>query len=216
MRIHFTKKALILILVLSFFGIAGRAQTYTNKESSIFSFTAGFTSSNLIKDSVSYKPGIMLTGGLAYSLMLNKWFNVELELLYTGKAFKTESPIIKYRHFFVDIPLFAQVNLSESIRLNLGGQYSIATNSLYVASDPGTSSGVKKYKMDPIKDSDYGFLFGAEIDLNKSIALGARYTLSGSAFFEENGVNFGVFQLSVKYSPIKTYRVFFGKKGEQQ
>lgn len=206
----------MILLVLSFFQSELNAQTYSNKESSIFSFTVGLTSSNLIKDSIDYKSAIMLNGGLTYSLTLNKWLNAEVELLYTGKAIKTDSPIIKYRHFFLDIPLFAQIKLSESIRINVGGQFSIATNSRYVMSDTGSASGVKKYKMEPIKPYDYGFLLGAEFDLNKSISLGARYTLSGSTFFEKNATNFGVFQFSVKYSPIRTYKVFFGRKEEQQ
>jgi len=63
-----------------------------------------------------------------------------------------------------------------------------------------------------LKSSDYGFLLGAEFDINKSIAIGARYSISGSTFFEQNAVNFGVFQFSLIYSPIKTYRVFFPKK----
>jgi hypothetical protein len=216
MRIKFFYKTLIILFVFSFFKSSIVAQTYSNKESSIFSFTVGMTSSNLIKDSVSYKAGIWFNGGVAYSVMLNKHINAEVELLYAGKSFKTESPIVKYRHYFVDIPLFAQINLSENIRVNIGGQYSIATHSKYVISDTVSGTGVKSYKMDILKSNDYGFLAGVEFDLNSQIALGARYTISGSTFFEKNAINFGVFQFSVKYSPIKTYKVFFGKKESQQ
>jgi hypothetical protein len=75
---------------------------------------------------------------------------------------------------------------------------------------------VKSYKTDILKRGDYGFLLGGEIDLNKKITIGARYTVSGSAFFDKNAVSFGVFQFSVKYSVIKSYKVLFGKKEVQQ
>jgi hypothetical protein len=216
MRIRSIVRVLILILVLSFFKTSTFGQSYSNKESSIFSFTAGLTSSNLIKDSVSYQPGIWINGGFTYCLMLNKRLNAGIELLYTGKAFKTESPIIKFRYYYLDIPLYAQVNVSENIRINAGGQFSIATTAQYIVSDTVSNSGVKSYDTKNIKPMDYGILLGVEFDLNKTIALGARYTVSGSAFFEKNAINFAVFQFSVKYSPIKTYRVFFGKKEKQQ
>jgi long-subunit fatty acid transport protein len=202
--------------VLSFFQSSITAQTYSNKASSVFSFKVGLTSSNLFHDSVSYKSAIMLNGGFAYSLRINERVNAGIELLYTGKAFKTDSPIIKYRNFFIDIPLFAQINLSESIRLDVGGQYSIATTAHYIMNDTSAASGVKKYKTDPIKPFDYGFLLGVEFDINKNIALGARYTISGPLLFAKNDPDFGVFQFTIKYSPIRTYKVFFGKKEEKQ
>jgi hypothetical protein len=216
MLVNSFKKAFLFVLLYLSIQLNGVAQVYSNKESSIFSFTAGMTSSNLLKDSIHYKPGISFCGGFSYSVMLNDRLNAEIELLYTGKAFKKESPIIKYRYFFVDIPLMLQVNLSENIRMNIGVQYSIATNAQYVTLDTNSTSGIHTYKASPVKSADYGFLGGAEIDLSKSISLGARYTISGSTFFEKNGVNFGVFQLSIKYSPIKTYRVFFPKKEAQK
>jgi len=206
----------MILLVLSFFQPSISAQTYSNKASSVFSFKVGLTSSNLFHDSVSYKSAIMLNAGFAYSLRINDRVNAGIELLYTGKAFKTDSPIIKYRNFFVDVPLFAQINLSESIRLEAGGQYSIATTAHYVRSDTTTTSGVKKIKTDPVRSFDYGFLLGVEFDLNKNIALGARYTISGPLLFDKNDPGFGVFQFSIKYSPIRTYKVFFGKKEEKQ
>lgn len=215
MRGHFFK-ASVFLFVFFYCNFNSISQTYSNKESSVFYFTVGMTSSNLINNSVKYKSGIMFNGGFAYNIMLNERLNAGIELLYTGKAFKNESPIIKYRYFFVDIPLIVQVSLSENIRLNAGGQFSIATNAQYITLDTNSSSGVNSYKTSALKSTDYGFLAGAEIDLSKNIALGARYTISGSTFFERNSVNFGVFQLSIKYSPIKTYTVFFRKKEAQQ
>jgi len=215
MRIEFLKKALIATLVLSFFTTGIFAQTYSNKPSSILSFTIGMTSTNLIKDTVKYSSGIMFNGGFAYSVMLNRRLNVAIEALYTGKGFKTDSPIVKFRYFYVDIPLYAQINLGENFRINAGAQYSIATNSQMISIDNSKTNGVRVDAIPAIKPSDYGFLLGAEIDLSKSISLGARYTMSGSLFFEKNAINFGVFQFSVKYSPIKTYKVFFNKEKEQ-
>jgi len=212
MQIYFFRKTLIVTFVLNIFGTALFAQSYSTKPSSVFSFTLGLTSSNLIKDTVSYKSGILFNGGVAYSLTLNDHFNIAMEALYSGKAFKTESPVVKYRCYYFDIPLYAQLKLSESIRINAGAQYSIAAGTKKVVLDSTKPSGTRADKISAIKPADYGFLLGAEFDINKFIGIGARYTLSGSTFFEKSAINFGVFQFSVKYSPIKTYKVFFGKK----
>jgi len=215
MHIHF-KAALIGLFLLSP-GLAPlSAQTYSNKESSILSFTAGVTSSNLLNDSIHFKPGILFHGGLAYSLMLNERLNAGIEVQYTGKAFKNESPIIKYRYYFVDIPLYLQLKLGGSIRVNAGGFYSIATNSQVVTIDPSKANGVNATKINALKPTDYGFLAGVEFDVSKDIAISARYSISGSTFFQKNEPNFGVFQLSLKYSPIRTYQVFFHRKEEQK
>ncbi|MCW3102221.1 MAG: hypothetical protein JWO09_661 [Bacteroidetes bacterium] len=215
MQIPF-KTALIGLFLL----LPGRAtlsaQTYSNKESSILSFTAGVTSSNLLNDSIHFKPGILFHGGLAYALMLNEKLNAGIELQYTGKAFKNESPIIKYRYYFVDIPLYLQLKLGGSIRVNAGVQYSIATNSQMVTIDPSKASGVNAININALKQTDYGFLGGLEFDISKEIAVSARYSISASTFFQKNEPNFGVFQLSLKYSPIRTYQVFFHRKEAQQ
>jgi hypothetical protein len=216
MQIYFSRKILITVLMFSLFQASVSAQTYSNKVSSVLSFTAGLTSSNLINDSIAFRSGILFSGGLSYSLMLTDKLNIALEVLYTGKAFKNDSPIIKYRYYFVDIPLFAQLKLGESIRFNLGLQYSIPTNSNVITIDPGNANGVNVQRTNAIKPADYGFLGGVELDVGKRFALGARYTISASAFFQKNETNFGVFQLSFIYSPIKTYQVFFGKKEAQQ
>ncbi len=211
MQIHFFKKALIVVLMLSLFETSLFAQSYSNKPSSIFSFTLGLTSTNLIKDAAGYKSGILFNGGFVYSLTLNNHLNVAMEALYTGKAFKMDSPLIKYRYYYMDVPLYVQWKLGDNVRINAGGYYSIATNSQQIVLDSNKPNGVRINKVGAVKPTDYGFLLGVEFDINKSIGLGARYSLSGSTFFEKNAVNFGVFQFSVKYSPIKTYKVFFGK-----
>ncbi|MCW3072838.1 MAG: hypothetical protein JWO44_2728 [Bacteroidetes bacterium] len=216
MHIHFSKTALIgLFLLFPGWGSLS-AQTYSSKESSILSFTAGVTSSNLVNDSVHFKPGILFHGGLAYALMLNDRLNAGIELQYTGKAFKNESPIIKYRYYFVDIPLYLQVKAGGSIRFNVGVQYSIATNSQMVTIDPSRANGVNAIKINALKATDYGFLGGIEFDISKDLSIGARYSISASTFFQKNEPNFGVFQLSLKYSPVRTHQVFFHRKEAQQ
>lgn len=215
MQIDF-RRTQIAVFVFFILSSGVSSQTYSNKESSILSFSVGLTNSNLINSPTHYKSGTLCNAGLVYNLMLTERFNAGIELLYTGKAFKNDSPIIKYRYFYADIPLYLQVNLSNSIRINAGAQYSIATNSLMATIDPSNANGVHQGKIAAIKPVDYGFLAGIEIDVSKQLALGARYTLSGSTFFEKDAVNFGVFQFSIKYSPVRTYRVFFGKKGAQE
>lgn len=209
-------KALILVSVLSFFSKGTQAQTYSNKESCHYGFTLGITSSNLINDSVGYKSGILFSGGLVYNMRLSEKFNLGLELLYTGKAFKTDSPIIKYRYYYLDVPLYLQYNLTDGIRINLGGQFSKFANSqrAEIEGSANGGTGAHSYKHTNIKDIDYSFLLGAEIDLGKNVALGARYTLSGSTFFEENKANFGVFQIAIRAVGKRSYRQIFGKKSE--
>lgn len=214
MQIYFSRKALPFVM-LAFFSAPLFAQTYSNKPSSVFSFTVGLTSTKLLKDDKGYKSGILFNGGVAYSVMLSGRFNVAAELLYTGKAFKSEDPVVKYRNYFLDIPLYAQLKLGENIRINAGAQYSVGTNSQVVGLSSTNTSGVDVQHVKPVKATDYGFLLGAEFDISKSIAIGARYTVSGSAFFEQHALNFGVFQFCIIYSPIKTYRVFFGSKDEK-
>lgn len=215
MRIQF-KKALFSGLALFFFQGSLFSQVYSSKPSSIFGFTAGVTNTSLFNDSTNLKPGFMLHAGLAYTVMLNDRLSAGIEVQYTGKALRNESPIIKYRFFYLDLPLYLQINLSESIRINAGAQYSIATNSQMTGIDPSNPNGVNTFKINSIKPTDFGFLGGVEFDISKSISIGARYAVSSSSFFGKNEAGFGVFQLSLKYSPLKTYQVFFHKKEAQQ
>lgn len=209
-------KALIVILVLFLLSGKGYAQTYSNKESCHYGFSLGMTSSNLLKDSVKFKSGILFSGGLVYNLALSEKLNLGVELLYTGKAFKSDSPIIKYRFYYVDLPVYLQYNLTEGIRLNLGGQYSKFINSNLTKIDGygKGGNGSHTFEHENIKDMDYSFLLGAEIDLGKNLVLGARYTISGSTFFEQHKPNFGVFQLNLKMVAKRSYKQIFGKKSE--
>ncbi len=212
---HFYKSSIATTLLCLICFIAS-AQVYSNKESSTFSFTVGMTSSNLIKDSVSHRAGILCNGGFIETVVLSDKINIGLELLYTGKSFKDESKIIKFRYFYIDVPLYIQYKASESIRFNLGAQYSSFTNSKIIFIDGGNSNGVNIQPFNNIKPADVGFLVGAEIDLTKNIALAARYTISTSTFFEKNSINFGVFQLSFNYAVYRSHKQFLNRHKEKE
>jgi len=210
---HKGLKALIAIVVLSFFSIPVFSQdVYSSKPSSTFFFTLGFTSSRLINDTNSYKSGILFNGGFIYTVSATDKLNIALELLYTGKGLKQDSPLIKYRYYYIDLPLYVQLKLGENIRFNIGTQYSTFVNSQVVYIDVSKKNGINIETHTAIKNTDYGFLLGTEIDITKTIAIAARYTISGSTFFEKNQVNFGVFQLSFNYAAFRTYKQFFHKK----
>lgn len=214
MRLSLIKKVVVIVGLL-IICMNVNAQTYSNKPSSILSFSAGLTSSNYYVDSLSFKTGILFYGGFSYSIVLNERLNVALDLAYTGKGFKTTSPIVKYRCYFVELPIYAQIKLGENIRINAGAQVSYATNSNRISIDQTKTNGVRSDQIDNPVDFDYAILAGAEFDISKDIGIGARYSYSPLALPDGSG-GFGCFQLHVKYSPIKTYKVFFGKNKTQQ
>lgn len=212
MRDLFFKKIILIGMIFLFSSFCFSQVVYTNKETSKFSFTVGMTSSNLLKDTVRYKPGILFNAGFMYSISLSDHFNIAANLLYTGKCFKNDSPIIKYRYFYLDVPLYLQYKIGESIRLNFGAQYSSYTNSTITVIDGATATGVNILKAGSIKDTDYGILGGVEFNLNDNISVGARYTISASTFFETNKINFGVFQFSFNYDVYRSHRKLFHKR----
>lgn len=215
--LHSFFKTSITTVILCLFLFKGTAQViYSNKESSTFSFTVGMTNSNLINDSIKYRTGTLFNGGFIYTIVLSDKLNVGLEALYTGKAFKNESPIIKYRYFYVDVPLYLQYKLSESVRFNLGAQYSTFTNSKIIILDGASSGGVKIQPYTNIKPADVGVLFGAEVDLTQNLSLAARYTLSTSTFFQKNSINFAVFQVSFNYAVYRTHKQFLNRHKEKE
>ncbi|MGZ4061264.1 MAG: outer membrane beta-barrel protein, partial [Bacteroidia bacterium] len=197
MRPDLFYKRIAFVIVICFFSSFCFSQVvYSNKESSKFSFTVGLTSANLLKDSVHYQPGILFNGGFMYAVTLSDRFNIAANLLYTGKSFKNDSPIIKYRYYYLDLPLYLQYKIGENIRINLGGQYSNYTNSRMIVIDGSKVNGTDALKAGSIKDVDYGILGGAEVDISENLSLAARYTMSASTFFGKNKINFGVFQFS--------------------
>lgn len=210
-------KTSITTLFLCLFCFKATSQVvYSNTESSTFSFTVGMTNSNLINDSVKYRTGTLFNGGFIYTIVLSDKLNVGLEALYTGKAFRNESPLIKYRYFYIDVPLYLQYKLSESVRFNLGAQYSSFTNSKIVILDGQSTSGVKVQPYTNIKPADVGVLFGAEVDLSKNLSLAARYTISTSTFYQKNSINFGVFQVSLNYAVYRSHKQFLNRHKEKE
>jgi hypothetical protein len=207
-------KRSILLPVLFLFITSASAQVYSNKESSRFSFTAGMTSSKLLHDTVNYKAGISFGGGFMYSVVLSDQLNIGLEALYLGKAFKTDSPIIKYRYFYIDVPLYLQYKLGENIRFNAGGQVSVFTNSKIILIDGSNTAGVNVQNYKSIKWTDYSVLGGMEFDLTEDVSMGLRYTVSTSTFFQKDQPNFGVFEVSLNYAVYRSHRQF-GKKGKE-
>jgi Outer membrane protein beta-barrel domain len=212
MMINGHKKIVCLVVAIFFCTFAGNAQVYSTTPSSVFSFTTGVTSSNLINDSIPYKRSILFSGGFMYSVALSERWNVATNVLYSGRAFKTESPIVKYRYYYLDIPLYLQYNAGDRIRLNVGGQFSKFTNSKIVVLDGNGMNGVNVQKYKNIKDTDYGLLVGIEADLSDDVSVALRYTTSASTFFLKDRVNFGVFQFSFCYVAFKTHRQLFHKK----
>ena len=209
-------KTSIATLLLCLFSFTSFSQVYSNKESSTFSFTLGMTSSNLIKDTIAHKPGILCNAGFIETVVLSDRFNIGLEALYTGKAFKDVDRIIKYRYFYLDVPLYLQFKASESIRFNLGAQFSQFINSKIIVIDGAAATGVNVKPYNNIKPADYSFLAGAEFDLNENIALAARYTISTSTFFEKKATNFGVFQFSLNFAIYRSHKQLFNRDKEKE
>lgn len=202
--------------VLCLFCFKARSQVYTSEPTSTFSFTVGMTSTQCMNDTLTYKPGILCNGGFIYTIRLNEKLNFGTEILYTGKSFKgNDGALIKYRYFYLDVPLYLQYKLGDNIRFNLGGQYSTFTNSKVVVLDVTSKTGVDIRKYNNIKASDIGVLFGAEVDITDNLALAARYTLSTDAFGDSK-VAFGVFQLSFNYSVYKSHKEFLNRKKDEK
>ncbi len=211
--ILFNKKALTLLLVLCFFSLPNKAQTvYSNKEFSRFGLYAGMTSSYLYRDTINYTSGIFGSGGFSYSIWLSDRLNVALDLIYSGRAIKKDSPITKYRFGFITVPLYAQYKFSESLRLNLGFDYSKYLNSQVATIDGSKKSGMNVQSFRSDMDSDYGVLAGMELDIKKDFTIGARYSYSLKSVTDNNSSYFGVFQFSIGYVMYRSHKQIFGKK----
>lgn len=211
--ISFQKKALTLMLVLCFFFLSSKAQTvYSNKEFSRLGLYVGMTSSNLYRDTINYSSGILASGGFSYSLWLNDRVNIALDLIYSGRALKRDSPITKYRFGYITVPLYAQYKFSESLRLNLGFDYSQYLNSQIATIDGSKKSGMNVQSFRSNLDSDYGVLAGMELDIKKDFTIGARYSYSIKSITDNNSSYFGVFQFSIGYVMYRSHKQIFGKK----
>ncbi len=117
-------------LFVLFLGICCASQlsfsqtVYSDKEQSTFSFTIGMTSTGCFRDTIKYSQGVLFNGGFDYIISVTDKSNIGIEGLFSGNAFKTSSPFVKYRFGFVDLPLYYQYKISNNIRTDFGVQYS--------------------------------------------------------------------------------------------
>lgn len=174
----------------------------------------GLTSSEIYHDSLTYKTGINFNGGFYYGLMLNDRLNIAIEAMYTGKGVKTDNPLVKYRYYYLDLPLILQIKPIQGFRINIGPQYSKFINSQIVVLDGSSHSGVNVSKYQDLKDQDLGLLLGMELDVTEKLTVAARYTMSSSLFTDKTTPGFGVFNLTFKYSIYSGYQVLFPGKEE--
>ena len=200
MSIFKTNKALIAITVICLFVNDAFSQTfYSNKESSTFSFTIGLTSTGLFNDTISYQQGILFNGGFVYTHTITDKTNIGVELLYSGKAVKSSSPIIKYRFGYIDIPVYFQYKFSENILANIGLQYSKYMSSKYYYLDGSHAGGVHPEALATKMGDDIALLGGIELGLSKNLFIAGRYTISTKPFLDKTSPYFGVFQLTFRY-----------------
>jgi hypothetical protein len=193
-------KVLIVLFLLSFFVKGVYSQTYySNKESSTFSFTLGLTSTGLYNDTISYQQGILFNGGFVYTHIITDKTNIGVELLYSGMAVKSSSPIIKYRFGYIDIPVYFQYKFSDNFLANIGIQYSKYMSSKYYYLDGSHAGGVHPEPLATKMGDDVAVLAGIELGLSKNLFIAGRYTLSTNPFFDKASPYFGVFQLSFRY-----------------
>lgn len=206
-----TVNLLLLITRLSF------SQTvYSSKEQSTFSFNIGMTSTGVYRDTISYFQGILFNGGVNYLLAFSDKSNIGIECLYSGKAFKRSSPIIKYRFTYVDIPVYYQYKFSENIRADIGVQYSKYLTSQYYYLDGSKSTGVHKEPLATKFGDDFGVLIGTELGLTKNFFMGLRYSLSANSFLDNKSAYMGLFQFSFKLVVYRGYREMFSRKKAEQ
>jgi len=184
---------------------------YSSKEQSTFTFNVGLTTTGEYRDTISYTQGVLFSGGATYLFAVSDKSNIGIEASYIGKAFKRSNPIIKYRYFYVEIPLFYQYKFSENIRGNIGIQYSKYLNSYYYYLDGSQNTGVHKLPLNTKLGDDYGLLLGLDIGILKNFYLGARYSISTSSFLENNTPYMGTFQFTLRAVVFRGYKQLFNK-----
>ena len=208
-----TDKAFKLFFLFVLFNKLSLSQAvYSDKEQSTFSFTLGMTSTGCYRDTIKYSQGILFNGGFVYILSVSDKSNIGIEALFSGKAFKSNSPFIKYRFSFVDLPLYYQYKLSSNIRANLGIQYSKYISSQYYYLDGSKTTGVHKEPLTTNIGDDMGVLVGGEFGIAKNLFVTARYTISANSFFKSNSPYLSVFQFSFKWVVYRGYKQIFNRK----
>ncbi len=207
----------ILKIILSFFiclvsALSFSQTVYSNKEQSTFSFTFGITSTGCYRDTIAYSQGILFNGGFVYILSLSDKSNIGMEGLFSGKAFKSSSPFIKYRFGYADVPIYYQYKFSTNIRADIGAQYSKYITSQYYYLDGSKSTGVHKEALATKIGDDYGVLAGVEFGIAKNLFITARYTVSANSFINKSTPYLAVFQCSFRWVVFRGYKQMFNKK----
>lgn len=201
------KKLLLFLFFLLPFGIYAQ-KTYSSNPSIFLNFTLGYTNSNIYNDTIKYDGGNYGNAGVGLIVVTSSKTNIGIEALFLVKALRVTNPYTKYYFGTIDIPLYLQYKWSETIRANIGLNYSkiIYANVEYL--DGRKKSGVNQFPLTTKLDNDVSVLIGGEINLAKNLILGARYSISTKIFFPKNSAYFGIFQLSFNYTFYKNYRQF--------
>lgn len=210
-------KRIFPVLLLIFASLTGFAQRYYSSEpTSAIIFTGGMTSSNVLNDSVSASsPVLALMGGLKYRYLISEKFSINAGALYSGKGYKREKLVEKYRYYYLDIPLYFQYHIVPDIKIDLGAQYSIFSMGNVTLLDDSKSSGVNHKRIAALKPNDYGLLAGINLKMHDNFDIAAQYYLSLSAFQKAvSPGDFSVFSLQLQYYMVKFYNA--GKKKEEQ
>jgi hypothetical protein len=205
------KRIIFCFIFCAFYSNIFSQKVYSNRESYILSFAPGINSSDLYRDTINYSQGIFFSGGLINTFVLSKRINASVGILYTGKSVKKDAPIIKYHFEYLELPLYIQYKLSESIKVNTGFQYSKYLNSQFIFLDGSRHNGLHSKSLSSNMYNDYSVLVGAEFNLSKNVSIEGRYTLSLKSLYK-NTPYFGMFQLSFNCALYKGYRQFFHKK----
>ena len=205
-------------LFVLFLGICCASQlsfsqtVYSDKEQSTFSFTIGMTSTGCFRDTIKYSQGVLFNGGFDYIISVTDKSNIGIEGLFSGNAFKTSSPFVKYRFGFVDLPLYYQYKISNNIRTDFGVQYSKLITSQYYYLDGSKNTGVHKEPLKTNIGDDVRVLAGIEFGIAKNLFVNARYTVSANSFLNSTIPYLGVFQFSFRWVVFRGYKQMFNKK----
>jgi hypothetical protein len=200
-------RTILLAFAFLVFTLPSLAQTYYSSDpASAILFCGGITSSNVLNDTASSNNVVSLMGGLKYRIILSEKFNLNLGAVYTGKGYKREKPIQKFRYYYLDIPLYLQYHLVQDVRIDLGAQYSVFSMGNITVIDDSKSSGVNHQRISALRPNDYGLRAGINIKMHDNFDLAAQYYLSLSALQKAASPgDFSVFNVHLQYYMVKFY-----------
>ena len=203
---------LFLLLLCSSYNLQSQA-VYSSKEQSRIGFIVGMTASQLYRDTMKYEAGIFFNAGLNYALSFSDKSNISIDLNLSGITVKRSNPIIKYRFFYIELPIYYQYKFSDNFRLNLGLQYSqpAFTESDSLDGAKGIVAVTRK-SFSTKMGSDLGVLAGIEFDITPNLTMATRYTISAKSFGTTSDPYFGVFNVSFKIVLYHGYREIIHKK----